>query len=153
MSDNNPDGTSPEEREPSDESEQRDIGARLREAREYVGLLQEHVADALAIPRASVSAMETGKRRVTSLELRRLARLYRRSVAWILADDEPAAEMQGTLFRTAAALSEVDREQVLRFAQFLASAGPPHRPDDSQRRGSSAQRPTQPLEVDENHSR
>lgn len=154
MSDNDPDqASSIEERGPDDESEQRHIGARLREAREYVGLLQEHVADALAIPRASVSAMESGKRRVTGLELRRLARLYRRSVAWLLGDEEPSTELQGTLFRTTATLSDEDRDQVLRFAQFLASAGPPHRPNDAQRRGSASQRSPRPAESDEKHER
>jgi len=154
MSDSNPDqASSIEEHASDDESEQRRIGARLREAREYVGLLQEHVADALAIPRASVSAMESGKRRVTGLELRRLARLYRRSVAWLLGDEEPSTELQGTLFRTTATLSDEDRDQVLRFAQFLASAGPPHRRSDAQRRGSASQRSPRPAESDEEHDR
>lgn len=46
-------------------SEQLALAQRLREAREYIGLLQEKVAVALDIPRASVSAIETGKRRIT----------------------------------------------------------------------------------------
>ncbi len=154
MNDNDPDqASSTEERGPDDESEQRRIGARLREAREYVGLLQEHVADALAIPRASVSAMESGKRRVTGLELRRLARLYRRSAAWLLGDEEPSTELQGTLFRTTATLSDDDRDQVLRFAQFLASAGPPHRRNEPQRRRSASQRSPRPAESDQEHER
>ena len=104
--------------------EQQELGARLREAREYVGLLQEDVARALGIPRASVSALESGKRRVSSLELRRLARLYRRPVGWLLGEDldiDPSAP----LFRATADLSDNDKEQVLRFAEFLAGAGRP----------------------------
>jgi transcriptional regulator with XRE-family HTH domain len=111
----------------SDEEEQVRLGARLREAREYVGLLQEDVANALAIPRASVSALEAGKRKVTSLELRRLSRLYRRSVAWLLGEAQELSEAE-PLFRAAAALSTEDREQVLRFAEFLAAAGTPASP-------------------------
>jgi transcriptional regulator with XRE-family HTH domain len=126
-----------------DDVEQRRTGARLREAREYVGLRQEHVADALGIPRASVSAIESGKRRVTSLELRRLARLYRRSVAWMVGEEESPTEIQGALFRAAAELSDDDREQVLRFAQFLASAGPPNRPGSSQRDRAAGHQPEQ----------
>ena len=42
--------------------EQERLGALLREAREYLGLSQELVAEKLGIPRASVSAIETGKR-------------------------------------------------------------------------------------------
>ena len=108
----------------SDGTEQQELGARLREAREYVGLLQEDVARALGIPRASVSALESGKRRVSSLELRRLARLYRRPVGWLLGEDldiDPSAP----LFRATADLSDNDKEQVLRFAEFLAGAGRP----------------------------
>ena len=113
------------DRSAMDEIEQRELGARLRESREYIGLLQEDVATALGIPRASVSALEAGKRRVTSLELRRLARLYRRPVGWLLGDGEPEIDPSAPLFRATAALSESDKLQVLRFAEFLAGAGRP----------------------------
>ena len=45
----------------------RALGERLREAREYVGLSQETVANALTIPRPSVSDMESGKRKVSMI--------------------------------------------------------------------------------------
>ena len=109
------------------ESEQLELAARLREAREYVGLLQEDVAQALGIPRASVSALEAGKRRVSSLELRRLARLYRRPVGWLLGEDLEI-DVSTPLFRATSALSDNDKEQVLRFAEFLAGAGRPGEP-------------------------
>jgi DNA-binding XRE family transcriptional regulator len=44
----------------------------VREAREYVGLSQEAVAKALGIPRPSVSSMESGKRKVSMIELQQL---------------------------------------------------------------------------------
>lgn len=117
-----------DESEPShidvDDNEQVLLGARLRAAREYLGLLQEDVAGALGIPRTSVHALEAGKRKVTGLELRRLARLYRRPVGWLLGEEVElnAAE---PLYRATAALSDEDKEQVLRFAEFLAAAGKP----------------------------
>ena len=43
--------------------EQERLSRRLRESREYLGLSQEFVADYLGIPRASISALETGKRK------------------------------------------------------------------------------------------
>ena len=107
---------------PSSGSEQQQLAARLREAREYIGLLQEDVARALDIPRASVSALEAGKRRVSSLELRRLARLYRRPVGWLLGED---VDLPESLLSATAALTDHDKEQVLRFAEFLAGAGRP----------------------------
>jgi hypothetical protein len=69
--------------------------------------------------------MEAGKRNVTALELRRLARLYRRDVAWILGEGSETLEAttvdNQALFRATAHLSDEDKEQVLRFAQFLAA--------------------------------
>lgn len=109
------------------EWEQERLGALLKEAREYLGLSQEFVAEKLRIPRASVSAMETGKRKVSSLELGALARLYKRPVSHFLPDEstqaEPEDETTVALFRTARSLTEEDRQQVLRFAQFLKKAG------------------------------
>lgn len=107
-----------------DLNEQQAVGQRLRSARETLGLTQEDVAGALGIQRTSVIAMESGRRNVSALELRRLARLYRRSVAWILGE-EPDPELvgdNGALYRATAELSPEDKEQVLRFAEFLAAA-------------------------------
>lgn len=120
-----------------DSEEQTRIGARLREAREFVGLLQEEVAVALGIPRASVSALESGKRRVSGLEIRRLARIYRRPVGWLLGEEEVELGDAEPLFRATEALSPDDREQVLRFAQFLAAAGRPAAARGSGRGGPS----------------
>lgn len=108
------------------ENEQRVVAARIREARESLGLTQGEVSGALQIPRTSVHAMETGKRGVSALELRRLARLYRRRVEWLLGEeDAPVAAADGALYRATRDLSEEDKEQVLRFAQFLAAGTAP----------------------------
>ena len=109
--------------------EQVEVARRLRSARETLGLTQEDVASALGIPRTSVIAMEAGKRNVTALEIRRLARLYRREVSWLLGEgseliEDGSAEDQA-LFRATAQLSADDKEQVLRFARFLAAAEAP----------------------------
>lgn len=103
---------------------EQELANRLKEAREYLGISQGMVAQQLGIPRASVSALESGKRRVTSIELQRLARLYRTSVSQLLDEDESADPVERALFRTATTLSDEDRRQVLRFAEFLKAAGP-----------------------------
>jgi hypothetical protein len=59
------------------------------------------------------------------LEIRRLARIYRKSVAWLLGDDDVELSDAEPLYRAAEALSARDRDQVLRFAEFLAAAGNP----------------------------
>ncbi len=119
------DSRDPSERLDVDEGEQAKLGARLKDARDYIGLLQEDVAIALGIPRTSVHALEVGKRKVTGLELRRLARLYRRPVGWLLGEEEVPLDDAEPLFRATAVLSQEDKNQVLRFAEFLAAAGRP----------------------------
>jgi transcriptional regulator with XRE-family HTH domain len=109
-----------------DDEEYVAMGARLRQAREYLGLSQEAVAEALGVPRASVSAMESGRRKVSSLELRNLARLYKRPLDWFYTSEtEPIAEDEtvSALFRATRNLKQEDKEQVLRFAEFLKGAG------------------------------
>jgi transcriptional regulator with XRE-family HTH domain len=105
------------------------LGSRLREAREYLGLSQEFVAEQLNIPRASISTIETGKRKVSTRELSEFARLYKTSVPILLAEDEYASSTQDetvtALFRATKELTDNDRQQVLRFAQFLRTAGSP----------------------------
>ena len=123
------------------------IASRLREAREYVGLLQEDVANALGIPRASVSALEAGKRRVSGVELRRLARLYRRSVGWLLGEDVVAGAPENALFRATESLSDRDKEQVLRFAEFLATAQRPARRGSPLPRGDVIDEAASPLDA------
>ena len=100
------------------------LGARLREAREVLGLKQEDAAAALGIPRSSVSALEGNKRNVNADELRNLAQLYRRSVDWLLGQEVATVGSKDALFRATERLTEDDQLQVLRFAEFLASAGP-----------------------------
>lgn len=95
------------------------IASRLREAREALGLTQTDVATALGIPRTAVSALETGHRAVSGLEARRMARLYRRPVGWLLGGD-PDPAVTDDLHAATARLGDADRERVLQFARFLA---------------------------------
>ena len=97
------------------------LGARLREAREYLGLLQEEVAQYLRIPRSALSHIESGQRRIDALELKRLAALYKQPVSHFT-DDELEVGMADDiahLARSAAALSENDRQELARFADYL----------------------------------
>jgi transcriptional regulator with XRE-family HTH domain len=106
----------------SEERQQR-LAERLRKAREYLGLSQRFVAEQTGIPRVAISAIENGKRRVEALELEALSGLYRYPVAYFLdgALETPAAVL--ALAREATGLTERDREEVLRFAQFLKAYG------------------------------
>ncbi len=122
----------------SSEQEQEALGLRLKEAREYLGMSQEFVAEQLGVPRASISTMETSKRKVSSLELKQLARLYKQTIQYFLGEEEampqgqPKDEALSALFRTTKDLSSEDKQQVLRFAQFLRASGPAPKPAEDQ---------------------
>lgn len=99
---------------------------RLREIREYLGLSQQFVADEAGMSRTAIADIERGARNVNSLELHRLANLYRYPVAYFLDENvEPDAstETLDALKRAASDLSETDRAEVLKFAQFLRFYG------------------------------
>ena len=102
------------------------LGARLREAREYLRLSQDEVARALDVPRSAVSMMETGQRKVDAIELKRLAEVYQRPIAFFtgeVGDPAPMPEAVQHLARAAAKLTDRDREELLAFAQFLQTRG------------------------------
>ena len=105
----------------SDEAERRRLGDRLREARKYLGLKQEEVATYLKIPRTALTDIENGQRRVEALELTRLAKLYRQPAAFFTGEDEVASLPVDVahLARRAAALSQQDRDELGRFADYL----------------------------------
>jgi transcriptional regulator with XRE-family HTH domain len=109
-------------RQDSDDAERRRLGERLREARKYLGLKQEEVATYLKIPRTSLTDIENGQRRVEAIELGRLAKLYRQPVGYFTGEDEAAASLPvdvAHLARRAAALSQQDRDELGRFADYL----------------------------------
>lgn len=99
------------------------LSERLKETRVYRGLSQEEVARHLGVPRSAVSLIESGARRVTAAELSRLAKLYQTTMESLAGHDRETSEPESVrlLARAAADLSKTDRDEVLRFAQFLRS--------------------------------
>ena len=69
-----------------------ELGRRLRIAREARGLSQQAAADAIGVPRTAITQMESGNRAVSTLELTKLAELYRRPVTYFLEEAAPAEE-------------------------------------------------------------
>jgi transcriptional regulator with XRE-family HTH domain len=112
----------------------RQLARRLREAREFTNLSQQFVAEQTGIPRSAISDIERGTRRVESLELKRLAAVYRMPVDYLLGNDPPpelaGAAEDPTARALARATGEMDadsKEQVLRFALFLRNYERPDR--------------------------
>ena len=106
----------------NDEFDRVKLGARLREAREYISLSQGVVATHLGIPRSALSQIESGRRRIDALELKRIAELYRQPVTYFTGEisvvTEPKKDV-AHLARSVSRLSEHDREELSRFADYL----------------------------------
>ncbi len=103
-----------------------ELARRLREQRAFLNLSQQFVADQTGIPRSAISDIERGARRVESIELKRLADLYRMPVDFFLGR-EPEQDLDGgandptvqALARATSEMGKQEKEQVLRFALFL----------------------------------
>jgi transcriptional regulator with XRE-family HTH domain len=98
------------------------LGARLREARDYLGLSQDEVAKHLGVPRTALSHIESGQRRIDALELKKVALLYKRPLAYFTGEAQANASLPDDvahLARAAAGLSERDRQELSRFADYL----------------------------------
>ncbi len=104
------------------------LARRLREAREYLGLSQEYVAQQTQIPRPAISEIEAGRRKVDSLELKRLSKLYGRPIEYLLGEDEENSGAVGSasedpveikLRSLTRELKPEDREEILRFVEYL----------------------------------
>lgn len=104
----------------------REIGDRLRHAREYLELKQEEAAEAVGLSRSALSLVENGRRKVDAVELARFAELYGQSIEALsgAAASKPLPENVRALARAATELSADDRDELLRFAEFLQSRGP-----------------------------
>lgn len=96
-----------------------ELGNRMREVREYLNLSQQDVASATGIPRSAMSDIERGQRKVDSLELRKIAKLYRCPVSYLLGEDQADTAPAVALARAVVDLTDQDRAEVLKFAEFL----------------------------------
>ena len=98
------------------------LSDRLKKTREYLNFSQQWVSERTGIPRTAISEIERGSRRVDSLELKKLARLYRYPVGYFLDEDLdaiPAEHALAGLPRQLTDLKMDDLNQVMKFAEFL----------------------------------
>jgi transcriptional regulator with XRE-family HTH domain len=102
------------------------LGQRLKNAREYRGFSQEDVATCLGIPRSAVSLIESGDRKIDAIELSKIAKLFDCSIGELTEEPRPGVNAASIemVARLAAKLSDEDRAEVVRFAQFLTARKP-----------------------------
>lgn len=100
------------------------LAHRLQQARKAAGLSQAEAAEAFGVARPVLSQIETADRKVSSLELDRLARLYGRLPADLLEEEFDPEESLLTAFRAVGEM-ELDREtqrSVIRRCREVAEA-------------------------------
>ena len=102
-------GKKPEARE----DDRKAMGDRLREAREYLGFSQEEVATYLGVPRSALSLIEAGTRKVDALELKKLAGLYKRPVAYFTGEEGKGSDVVIELTSSSTRDEDVKDESVL----------------------------------------
>jgi transcriptional regulator with XRE-family HTH domain len=108
----------------SADAEALELARRLRETRAYLNFSQQYVSEQTGLARSAISEIENAHRRVESLELKRLSRLYGYPTSYFLGDDDPVPEETvKVLARLAGDMTEADRQEMLRFATYLRHVG------------------------------
>jgi transcriptional regulator with XRE-family HTH domain len=103
------------------DSRSTDLAERLKSVREYLNFSQQYVSERTGLPRSAISDIERGERKVSTLELQRLANLYGYRAAYFL-DGDDAGALDGpatALAREASDLSAEDQQEVQRFIELL----------------------------------
>lgn len=89
---------------------------RLRKARDSRGISQQAAAEFIGLTRTAITQMEGGNRSVSTLELTKLAKLYRYPISYFL-DETPNDEedINVVLYRATPHLSEVTQQQIYHY--------------------------------------
>ncbi len=85
----------------------KDLGHRLRSARESRGLSQQVTADAVGVSRSAITQMELGNRSVSTLELSRLAECFRLPVKYFFDKSAEDEDVLVALYRMSPGLQHV----------------------------------------------
>src|SRR4051812_16444087 len=99
-----------------------ELAARLRAARNGLGLTQEAVAKALGVSRPLLVAIEQGQRQVRPAELVQLATLYQRQVSDLMRP-APPIELIGAQLRTAAGAGHVESAELREVISEVEALG------------------------------
>lgn len=97
-----------------------DLGKKLRLLREKSGLTQEEVERAIGLPQKALSHIESGARKVSTLELTKFSELFHLPIADFFAKDVHSEDLLVTLHRVAPGLDSdpVVHDQVAKCIQI-----------------------------------
>lgn len=105
-----------------DEIKQNTVAERMREARKLAGLSQGQVARLLGYHRPTISQIEAGKRRVSTDELKLLAKLYDVSTSWLLNETSESLDPDDPRVQLAAReLNKLDPDDLDRLLKLIAA--------------------------------
>src|SRR5690348_10785177 len=98
------------------------MAARIAEARSSAGLTQAELAAATSLERSALAKIENGTRRVTALELARIADAVGERIEWFVTEAAPAIVSHRNNADPGAASPAIDRlvERATRNVEFLA---------------------------------
>jgi len=101
------------------------LGARIRDARERAGLTQAALAAATSLDRSSLAKIESGTRRVSALELARVADAVDARIEWFVEEAEPALLSHRNREEPGASSPAIDAllERLTRNVEFLQRHG------------------------------
>lgn len=94
---------------------------RLRLAREQAGLSQGQIANFLGVHRPTISEIEAGRRKVSSVELANFAQHYGVSTSWLLdeqSSENPSVELAA---RELSRLAPQDLDRILNLLKSMRS--------------------------------
>jgi transcriptional regulator with XRE-family HTH domain len=102
---------------------QAEIGQRIRQARDRVGMSQNDFATAVDKDQTAISEYETGKRKVPAVELSTFARVLGVPVSYFYDGDFQADAVDQMILKEIQALPTVEaREAALQFIRIFSDA-------------------------------
>lgn len=95
----------------------KELGTRLKVAREYLGLTQDDVAKLMGVSRVIITNIEAGTRKVSAEELSKLSKIYGWTMEELL-EGEKEKNKTPMFARTFSELSKEDQEEILNLIKF-----------------------------------
>jgi len=95
------------------------VGHALKQARIAMGLTLKRVSESMGIAMSTISEIESGKRRVSAVELYRFAKLYQRPISFFLEESETSASF--AILLRAAGTASVSKGTIINFHELCRS--------------------------------